>query len=265
MIMETGSMKLRTFNAPRADIHLMEGGSGPDLFFLHGAGGITADNPFLAALAEKYHVYAPLLPGYGESEECENIRTMLDFTLHCHDIMMALGLDKPIVVGHSMGGMIASEMASVMPNDVDKLCLISSAGLWLDEHPIPDVFATMPYELPELMFHDPVAGGKMMTAGADFSDPTFLQSFLVQNARQLGMAGKILFPIPERGLSERLYRLKAKTLLIWGESDKLIGRPYADAFSKAIPGSKLITIPEAGHMVMVEQTAAVVDAIGKLT
>ena len=256
-------MKLRTFNAPRADIHLIEGGSGPDLFFLHGAGGITADNPFLAALAEKYHVYAPLLPGYGESEECENIRTMLDFTLHCHDIMMALGLDKPIVVGHSMGGMIASEIASVMPNDVDKLCLISSAGLWLDEHPIPDVFATMPYELPELMFHDPVAGGKMMTAGADFSDPEFLQSFLVQNARQLGMAGKILFPIPERGLSERLYRLKAKTLLIWGESDKLIGRPYADAFHKAIPGSQLITIPEAGHMVMVEQTATVVEAIGK--
>jgi len=92
-----------------------------------------------------------------------------------------------------------------------------------------------------------------------------LQSFLVQNARQLGMAGKILFPIPDRGLSERLYRLKAKTLLIWGESDKLIGQPYAEAFNKAIPGSELITIPEAGHMVMVEQTAAVVDAIGKLT
>ena len=91
--METKSLKLRTFKAPRADIHLIEGGSGPDLLFLHGAGGITADNPFLAALAEKYHVYAPLLPGYGESEECENIRTMLDFTLHCHDIMVALGLD----------------------------------------------------------------------------------------------------------------------------------------------------------------------------
>lgn len=261
--METGSMKLRTFNAPRADIHLIEGGSGPDLLFLHGAGGITADNPFLAALAEKYHVYAPLLPGYGESEECENIRTMLDFTLHCHDIMLALDLDKPIVVGHSMGGMIAAEMASVMPNDVDKLCLISSAGLWLDEHPIPDVFAAMPYELPELMFHDPVAGGAIMTAGADFSDPTFLQGFLVQNARQLGMAGKILFPIPERGLSERLYRLKAQTLLVWGESDKLISRPYADAFNKAIPGSELITIPEAGHMVMIEQTAEVVKAIDK--
>tara|TARA_R110000787_G_scaffold8220_2_gene27360 strand:+ start:1365 stop:2141 length:777 start_codon:yes stop_codon:yes gene_type:complete len=257
-------MELKTFTAPRANIHLIEGGSGPDLLFLHGAGGITKDDPFLAALAEKYHVYAPLVPGFGESEESTVIRTMLDFTLHHLDVMMALGLDKPIVVGHSMGGMIAAEMASIAPNDIDKLCLIAAAGLWLDEHPIPDIFASMPYELPALLFHDPAAGGAMMTAGADFSDPTFLQAFLVQNARQLGMAGKILFPIPERGLSERLYRLKAKTVLVWGESDKLISPPYGQAFNKAIAGSELVTIAEAGHMVIVEQTAAVVKAIGKL-
>lgn len=257
-------MELKTFKAPKAEIHLLEGGSGPDLLFLHGAGGIDASNPFLAALAEKYHVYAPLLPGFGESEESTEIRTMLDFTLHSHDVMSGLGLDKPVVVGHSMGGMIAAEMAAVAPNDIDKLCLISSAGLWLDEHPIPDVFATMPYELPELLFHDPEAGAAMMTAGADFSDPEFLTAFLIQNARQLGMAGKILFPVPDRGLSERLYRIKAKTVLIWGESDKLIAMPYGEAFDKAIADSELVKIPEAGHMVMVEQTPAVLAAISRL-
>lgn len=136
---------------------------------MHGAGGIAKEDPFLAALAEKYHVYAPLLPGFGDSEECGEIRTMLDFTLHTADVMAALGLDKPILVGHSMGGMIAAEMAAIAPNDIDKLCLICPAGLWLDDYPIPDIFATMPYELPELLFHDPVAGGAMMTAGADFS------------------------------------------------------------------------------------------------
>ena len=70
-------MDLTTFKTPKADIHLIEGGSGPDLLYLHGAGGITKDDPFLAALAEKYHVYAPLLPGYGESDEYSEIRTML--------------------------------------------------------------------------------------------------------------------------------------------------------------------------------------------
>ncbi|HBD13355.1 MAG TPA: alpha/beta hydrolase [Porticoccaceae bacterium] len=258
-------MELKTYTAPKADIHLLESGSGPDLLFLHGAGGIDAGNPFLSALAEKYHVLAPILPGFGESEESSEIRTMLDFTLHTHDVMSGLGLDKPIVVGHSMGGMIAAEMAAIAPNDIDKLCLISSAGLWLDEHPIPDVFATMPYELPELLFHDPEAGAAAMTAGADFSDPEFLTAFLIQNARQLGMAGKILFPVPDRGLSERLYRVKAKTVLIWGESDKLIGLPYAEAFNAAIANSQLITIPKAGHMVMVEQTTAVIEAIGRLS
>ena len=262
--MDTKTLDLTTFKTPKADIHLIEGGSGPDLLFLHGAGGTTKDDPFLAALAEKYHVYAPLLPGYGDSEESTDIRTMLDFTLHTHDTLMALELDKPIVVGHSMGGMIAAELAAIAPNDIDKLCLISSAGLWLDEHPIPDIFATMPYELPELLFHDPVAGGAMMTAGADFSDPEFLTAFLIQNARQLGMAGKILFPVPERGLSERLYRVKAKTVLVWGESDKLIGMPYGEAFNQAITGSELIKVPEAGHMIIIEQTAAVLAAIGKL-
>ncbi len=263
--MEANNIELRTFKAPIADIHLLEGGSGPDLLFLHGAGGLTKEDPFLAALAEKYHVYAPLLPGFGESEECGEIRNMLDFTLHTLDILMALNLDKPIVVGHSMGGMIAAEMAAIAPNDIDKLCLICPAGLWLDEHPIPDIFATMPYELPELLFHDPEAGGAMMTAGADFSDPEFLTAFLIQNARQLGMAGKILFPVPERGLSERLYRVKAKTILVWGESDKLIAMPYGEAFNKAIAGSELIRVPEAGHMIIVEQTAAVLGAIGKLS
>ena len=257
-------MELKTFKAPKADIHLLEGGSGPDLLFLHGASGIDATNPFLTALAEKYHVYAPILPGFGASEECGEIRTMLDFTLHTHDVMSGLGLVKPIVVGHSMGGMIAAEMAAIAPNDIDKLCLISSAGLWLDEHPIPDVFATMPYELPELLFHDPEAGAAAMTAGADFSDPEFLTAFLIQNARQLGMAGKILFPVPDRGLSERLYRIKAKTVLVWGESDKLIAMPYGEAFHQAIDNSELVKVPEAGHMVTVEQTPAVIEAISRL-
>ncbi|MGB5096626.1 MAG: alpha/beta hydrolase, partial [Porticoccaceae bacterium] len=104
----------------------------------------------------------------------------------------------------------------------------------------------------------------MMTAGADFSDLTFLQNFLVQNARQLGMAGKILFPIPDRGLSERLYRIKAKTLLVWGASDRLTPLPYAEAFKKGIAGSELIVVEKAGHMLPLEQTAAVMQAIGRL-
>jgi pimeloyl-ACP methyl ester carboxylesterase len=78
------------------------------------------------------------------------------------------------------------------------------------------------------------------------------------------MAGKILFPVPERGLSERLYRIKAKTLIVWGDSDKLISPVYAQPFKKGIKGAELVSIPEAGHMVILEKTDQVVSAIGRL-
>ncbi|HEX2558855.1 alpha/beta fold hydrolase, partial [Phenylobacterium sp.] len=169
-----------------------------------------------------------------------------------------------ILVGHSMGGMIAAEMAAVQPNDISRLALIAPAGLWMDEHPIADLFAMMPYEAPALLFHDAEAGAAMLTAGRNVEDPNFLQTYLVTNARQLGMAGRILFPIPERGLSTRLYRIKARTVVVWGDSDRMIPPPYAHAFKRAIAGAELVSIPEAGHMVVLEKPAEVAQAIARL-
>lgn len=257
-------MELKTIATHRVPVRYYEGGQGKPLVFLHGAGGVDADLGFLDELSRRFHVYAPLVPGYGDSEECAELRDMLDFTLHTWDVAGALGVKDPVLVGFSMGGMIAAEMAAIAPHDVSRLALIAPAGLWLDAHPIPDIFAMMPYDLPGYLFHDVEAGAKALTAGLDMSDPQFLQTFLVQNARQLGAAGKILFPIPERGLAGRLYRVKAKTLLIWGESDKLIPPVYAGEFQKAISGSELVMIPQAGHLVAFEKTAEVVGALSRL-
>jgi len=257
-------IELKTVQTRHVPVRYFEGGSGPDLVFLHGAGGLTAEDPFLQALAAKHHVYAPLVPGYGDSDEAPEIRDMLDFTLHSWDVVEALGCKDPILAGHSMGGMIAAEMAAVAPNDVSRLALIAPAGLWDDAHPVADVFSTLPFEMPALLFHDAEAGAAMLTAGRNVEDPGFLQTYLVTNARQLGMAGRILFPIPERGLAQRLYRIKAKTVIVWGDSDRLISPTYAHAFKKGIAGAQLVSIPEAGHMVTVEKPAAVVEAIGAL-
>src|SRR5262249_50147677 len=149
-------------------------------------------------LARRWRVFAPLLPGYGDSEGAEGLRDMLDVTLHSFDVLEALGLDRPILVGHSMGGMIAAEMAAVAPREVERLALIAPAGLWLHDPPIPDLFSNLPHELPALLFHAPAFGERMMTAGVDFDDPKFLEAFIIRNPRQLAMAGKILFPIPAR-------------------------------------------------------------------
>jgi pimeloyl-ACP methyl ester carboxylesterase len=134
--------------------------------------------------------------------------------------------------------------------------------LWLDEHPVADIFSRLPYELPALLFHDADTGKKLLTAGAgNMDDPEFLKQFLVANARRLGMAGKILFPIPERGLAQRLYRIGAKTLIVWGQEDALIPPVYGDAFNRAIAKSKLVKIAKAGHAVGQEKPEAVLKAI----
>lgn len=248
----------------RNKVRVYEGGDGPPLFYLHGAGGLMREDRVVAALARHYRVYAPLLPGYEDSAGEERLRDMLDVTLHGYDVMQALGLSKPLVVGHSMGGMIAAEMAAIAPNEIERLALIAPAGIWLPEHPIVDIFALLPQEFPGYLFHDVEAGVKLMTPGGDMNDVKFLAEFMIMNARRLGMAGKMLFPIPERGLSERLYRIRARTLVVWGENDRLIPPVYAQHFVKGIAGARLTTIPQAGHLVGHERPDALVEALRTL-
>jgi pimeloyl-ACP methyl ester carboxylesterase len=266
----------------RTKVRVYEGGAGPPLLFLPGAGGLFPNDPFLARLAERHRVAAPLLPGYEDSEGAEQLRTMLDVTLWAFDVVDALGLERPLVVGHSLGGMIAAEMAAICPREVERLALIAPAGLWLDSHPLPDLFATMPFELPQLLFSDTALGVRLLTLDAmkqaveqggafslgallaRFEDTDFLQRFLIDNARRMGMAGKLLFPIPDRGLADRLYRVRARTALIWGEEDRAIPPVYGDAFARALPHATLLRVPRAGHMVPYEQPEAVLDAIARL-
>jgi pimeloyl-ACP methyl ester carboxylesterase len=267
----------------RTKVRVYEGGSGAPVFFLPGAGGLFPEDPFLAALAARHRVVAPLLPGYEDSEGAEALRSMLDVTLWAFDVQDALGLERPIVVGHSLGGMIAAEMAALCPREVPRLVLVAPAGLWLDAHPIPDLFAALPFELPALLFHDVAAGARLLGGGMGpagigeaagggasdlaaalqrFEDSAFLQAFLIENARRLGMAGKLLFPIPDRGLGERLYRVRARTTLVWGDSDRMIAPAYAEAWQRLLPTARLVRVPAAGHMVPYEQPEAVIAAIG---
>jgi pimeloyl-ACP methyl ester carboxylesterase len=242
-------------------VRVLEAGSGKPLVFLHGAGGLFPENPFLDALARKYHVFAPELPGYGDSTGEDLLEDMLDFTLHGWDVVTTLGLERPHLVGHSMGGMIAAEMAAVAPNDVAKLVLVAPAGLWIPEQPIPDLYTLLPHEYPRYLFHDPAAGLALLTGGLDFTNMEALAEFYIANSRRMAMAGKILFPIPNRRLSKRIYRVTAETLLVWGASDTLIVPAYAEHWQQSIRGARLVQISEAGHMVPYEQPEVFVSAV----
>jgi len=239
-----------------ANVRVLDAGSGAPLVFLHGAGGLFADNPFLDLLAKRYRVLAPEWPGYGDSTGDEQLDDMLDFTLHGWDVVSALGLTRPHLVGHSMGGMIAAEMACLAPNDLGKLVLVGAAGLWIPEQPIADLFALLPFEFAQLLFHDPIAGATMLTGGLDFTNLQAVADFYIGNAKRMGVAGKILYPIPNRGVARRLYRVTAETLVLWGSSDQLIPPVYAEKWKRLLPNARAVQIDNAGHMLPYERPDA---------
>ena len=249
-------MNARTLQTRRGmHVRVMEAGrnEAQPLVFLHGVLGLLNDDTFLNALAERYHVFAPELPGYGESSGEELLEDMLDFTLHGWDVVDALGLRQPVLVGHSLGGMIAAEMACIAPAAIEKLVLVDPFGLWLDEHPIPDLFSFLPFEFGDVLFHNRLRAAELLVGATDVAEPDALRQFFIDNARRLGTAGKILFPIPNRRVSKRLYRLTAETLIVWGEDDKLIPSVYAAHWAKLIARARVECVKAAGHMLPYEQ------------
>ncbi|HEY9158486.1 alpha/beta fold hydrolase [Candidatus Binatus sp.] len=237
-------------------------GSGEPILYLHGAGGLMPVEPFLEDLGAQFKVYAPQFPGYGESTGSEHIDDIADAVLFYHELMDELGIPSANLVGHSMGGMIAAEVAAFDVHRARKLVLIAPAGFWIDEVPIPDLFAAQLTEIAGLLFHDPNSpAAQMMTLIP--SDFKALETMYVERVKRLAVAGKFLWPIPDRGLKKRAYRIAAPTLLLWGDDDKLIPAAYAREFTSRIKNSRLEIIKNAGHMVMYEQQEALVGAIGK--
>lgn len=238
-------------------------GTGAPLVYCHGAGGLPAFTPDLETLSQHFAVTAPLHPGFGSTGEEHLHADVLKLTLHTWDVLDALGIAEPILVGHSLGGMLAAEMAAIEPRRVKKLVLVGAAGLWLDECPTADFFAMKPEELVEAAFYDPQSDlAKAFLALPQDKDAA--NEVMIQRIKGFAAAGRFLWPLPDRGLSERLYRVKAPTLLLWGESDKLIPVRYARAFQDLLTNSaavKVEIVPRAGHMVLLEQTQAATRAI----
>ena len=237
-------------------------GSGEPLLFLHGAGGLNPVEPFLEELGKDFKVYAPHFPGYGESTGNEHIDDVTDAVLFYHELMDELGIPTANIVGHSMGGMLAAEVAAFDVHRSKKLVLACPAGFWIEETPIPDFFAAQLDEIAGLLFHDPKSpAAQMMTAIP--SDFKALETMYVERVKRLATASKFLWPIPDRGLKKRAYRIKAPTLLLWGDDDKLIPAVYAKEFTSRIKNSKVEMIKDAGHMIMYEQQGPFVAAIRK--
>ena len=235
-------------------------GSGAPLLFLHGAGGLRGWDPFLAELARQFTVYAPAHPGYETSSGIEHIDDMIDMVVYYNDFLDALGLDTTHVVGHSMGGMFAAELAALSPHRVQRLVLANAVGLWIEEQPVADFFAMTPEQLGMALWHDPNSDVARAMMAIPQDEQAQLEAFLLR-AQHLATAGKFLWPIPDKGLKKRIHRIKAPTLILWGQSDGLVPVAYAQAFQQRIPGAQTTIMPRCGHMSMYEDPAGFVQAV----
>ena len=236
-----------------AEVEVASKGSGEPLVYLHGAFGYRGWHSFLDALAENFTVFAPIQPGFVDAAPGpDDIDDLLDLTLYHFDLLDALGLESPYVVGHFLGGMMAAEMAALRPGSVRKSVLAAPSGLWRDDEPGIDYFATPMEELRGVLFADAnsdAANSVMPQPQNDLERGTQI----LDRVRSLATVGKFLWPIPDKGLKKRMGRITAPTLVVVGEQDKIVPASYGDEFASRIPDATVHTMAGAGHMMMHEQ------------
>ena len=247
---------------------VFEAGQGQPVVYLHAGGGVTADDPLVEALAQRFRVIAPRHPGFVDPDEVSEIRDVHDLALYHDELLDALGLDSVAVTGHSYGGMVAAELAAHVPHRVSKLVLAAPVGLWNDDYPMADMFTAFPFEINDLLWADassPQAQQAMATMARSYADLKVDDPMVAMLQRVLpGLItiGKYIWPLPDKGLSRRLRRIKAETLVVWGEKDKLVPSRYADDFVAGIPNARAAFIADAGHMMPFERTEEFVALVG---
>jgi pimeloyl-ACP methyl ester carboxylesterase len=235
-------------------------GEGDPLLFLHGAAGLQGWPPFLAGLARSFRVVAPEHPGFGRSQGLEHLDDVIDLALYYTEFIEAMGLDQPYIVGHSLGGLIAAEIAAIAPQLASKLVLIAPVGVWLEEHPVMDFFAATPEELATAIFHDSSSSiaRELMTMP---TDPDAQLEVVLERTQNFSAAGKFLWPIPDKGLKKRIHRIVVPTLVLWGASDRLVPPIYGEEFLKRIDGARLTVFTGASHMLPFEKPDEFIEVV----
>ena len=221
-------------------------------------------DPFVDALAERYTVYAPDHPGTGDTvrESIYTVESLWDLVLIYDELLDSLGLSSVDVVGASFGGMMACEVAAHRPERVNQMVVLDPIGLWRDDKPVTPYMLLPPDQLVSTLFKnreaEPVKKFLQLP-----TDPQELAVATADSIWSLGATGKFVWPIPDKGLKKRIHRIKARTLIVWGEDDALISSAYATEFAERIAGSRVEIIKGAGHLPQWEQLETVKSLVLK--
>ncbi len=229
---------------------VLSGGRGAPLVYFHSFHEREPWSPFLERLAERFTVYAPVHPGAPGSTGVETLDDVHDLTLAYDELLDALGLDRPHLVGHFFGGMVAAELGAVFPRRVGKLVLVSPLGLWLDGAPSADLLILPVEELLATMWRDPASEAAQRWVTSPDADPDNVPALAESLERRSAMA-KFVWPIPDKGLVKRLHRIASPTLLVWGADDRANPIVYADEWRRHVKPATTRIVP-GGHMVIHE-------------
>ncbi|MBM3486738.1 MAG: alpha/beta hydrolase [Alphaproteobacteria bacterium] len=243
-----------TIKLPGVDLPVVRRGKGRPMLLLHGGGGPVVGLPFADRLAERFELIAPIHPGFMGTKVPEHVDSIDDLKFIYLDMMDALDLRDAVVVGFSMGGWVAAELAVMTTARMARLVLVDAVGIkpgGREDRDIADVFGTPADKLARIMWHNLANAPKP----AEMSDQAL--AMMASNREALGIyTWQPYMHNPK--LKHRLHRIGVPTLLLWGESDGLVTPAYGEAYRKLIPGAQLVVIPEAGHAPHIEQTDAFV-------
>lgn len=247
---KTGGPASDYLDFPGGRVHLLRGGEGPPLLFLHAAGGAGQWLEFHELLARRFEVFAPDHPGFGGSDELAEVEAVDDLVYHYLDLMDRLGLDRPHVVGGSFGGWIAAELAVAAPHRIGSLVLLGAAGLRLPEHPVADLFLMAPPQLAATLYHDPAKAAAFLPAEPAIDD--IIGAY--RDAAALARFAWVPF-LSNPKLERRLRRITAPTLVAWSAGDRLIPIAHGHRYAELIPGAAFTVVGDCGHAMYFERPA----------
>jgi pimeloyl-ACP methyl ester carboxylesterase len=235
------------------ELDLFEDGNGPPLLFLHSAQGFAPEHPYVPRLSADRRLIAPSHPGFGKSSLPDWIDAIDDIAYIYLELLDRLNLKQVDVIGCSVGGWIAAELATKSPASVRKLVLVGPVGVKtgpIDRLDIPDIFAIPQSEMERLLFHDPE---RMRVDPSRLTDEQLAIS--VRNRETLALLSWEPY-MHNPKLLHRLHRVTAPTLFLRGESDGLVSADYLAAYARLMPNASSDMIVAAGHAPQMEQPEA---------
>lgn len=239
-------------------LFVRRGGRGAPLLFLHGANGPDVSAPFMNLLAKQFDVIAPDHPGFGSSDTPDWIETVGDMAYFYLDFLKAMQLREVHLVGNSLGGWIAAEIAVRSTDRLKTVTLASAVGIHVEGITRPDIFLMNPRQLAEIIFADPEFAKKR-----NANPPTEQEAATLMKNRF--MTAKLSWQPRSHNpdLPKWLHRIDVPSLILWGDSDRLVPLAFGEEYHRLIPASRLEILERCGHLPQVERSAEFVDRVAQ--